>query len=457
MCGRGMMMKVCHYLKVFAAILLVCLLFSGCSIIGLDVENQLIPPQNDKEQNAMQEALYNYLQSYNFTLTYPNDGEYQTPFIVLNQIKEKEILSEKTVKAVLPDTNSLDNWGIVFYRWNLNNAKTKIHLLKKNENGVWESVADIEGLSEEVAEVNFADINGDGFPELFVGWNLYNTTDKRLSIYRMDRQLSAVAFENAYTALRTADMTDDKAEDLLLFNIGSGEAEVKARLYSYVNNQMQFRGETQLDSGIKRIGDSIVAALSPTVNGIFVDCQKDADTTITELLYWNNSSLESPFSDKQGDINTVTARENGLACRDIDGDGIVEWPVSKRVSGYENAALEKTLWRTDWMSYDFRTAQIEKKFSSVVNPMDGYMLRLRDEWTENAVTLSYDEGKHILSVGFVGDSESFLQLLATHSDVKIVLPDGFSYFEGPSTWYYAVCINDEIVTTEEIQYLFAVL
>lgn len=441
-----------------ATVVAACMVLSGCNIIGLDVENQLIPPQNDKEQNAMQTALYDYLQSYNFTLAYPTSGDYQTPFIILDQIKERDILSSETAtEAETPDSNSLSNWGIAFYRWNMNNAKTKIHLLKKNQDGVWETAADIEGLGEDVAEVNFADLNGDGFPELLVGWNMYNTTDKRLAIYRIDRQLSTVAFESAYTALRVADMTDDEAEDVLLFNISSGDAEVKARLYSYVNSQMQFRGETRLDSGIKQIGFSIVAALSPTVNGFFVDCQKDADTTITELIYWNNSSLESPFSDKETNLNTMTARETGLACQDIDGDGAVEWPVSTRLSGYENSVLEKTLWQTDWMTYDFRSAQAVRKFSSIVNPMDSYMLRLRDEWAEGAIGISYEGESHTLHFRLAEQNEDFLQLLATHSTTKIALPDGFSYFDGLNTWHYAVWVDTEVVTLEEIQYLFVVL
>ena len=441
-----------------ATIVCVCILLSGCNIIGMDVENQLIPPQNDKEQNAMQTALYTYLQSYDFTLTYPVSGDYQTPFIVLDEVKKTEVVSSETAtKAQTPDSSSLSNWGIVFYRWNMNGAKTKIHLLKRNENGVWETVADIEGLGEDVAEVNFADLNGDGFPELLVGWNMYNTTDKRLVIYRIDRKLSTVTFENAYTVLRSADMTDDEADDVLLFNIGSGDAQVKARLYSYVNDQMQFCGETRLDSAIKQIGSSIVAALSPTVNGIFVDCQKDADTTITELIYWNNSSLESPFNNKQTHLNTITARENGLACRDIDGDGIVEWPVSKRLIGYENTSLEKTLWQTDWLAYDFRSAQVNRKFSSIVNPMDSYMLRLRDEWADGAVNLTYDVDNNILRIRQTGEDHDFLQLLATHSDTKIALPDGFSYFDGPDTWHYAVWVDSQVVTLEEIQYLFMVL
>ncbi|MBQ9861308.1 MAG: FG-GAP repeat protein, partial [Clostridia bacterium] len=345
----------------------------------------------------------------------------------------------------------------VFYRWNMNNAKTRIHLLKKNEEGIWETVADVEGYSENVREVIFSDLNGDGFPELLVGWNMYNTTDKRLAVYRIDRKLSTVDFEKAYTELRCADMTDDGAEDVLLVNISSGEQEVKAQLYSYVKNQMQYRGETVLDSGIKQVRSSIVATLSPTVNGMFLDCQKDANTTVTELIYWNNSSLESPLSDEPSNLNTVTARENGLSCKDLDGDGVVEWPLSKRLSGYETAPLETAIWQTDWMAYDFRSAQSERKFSSIVNFMDSYMLRLRDEWNGDSFKITYDKKTHILSIGQTTADRPFLQLLVTHSDTKIALPEGFSYFDGLDTWHYAVWVDTDIVTLEEAQYLFVVL
>lgn len=449
-------MNVRRCLALVTMVGLLCLLLSGCNFIAADVENQLIPPQNDKEQNAMQTALYDYLQTSNFTLTYPTSGVYQTPFIILDQIKPTEVLSSETsAKVVKPDSNSLSHWGIVLYRFSMSNVKTRINLLKKNQNGAWESVADVEGFSEDVAEVQFADLNGDGFPELLVGWNMYNTTDKRLAVYRVDQKLATIDFEYAYTSLLTVDMTDDKSEDLLFFNISSGEAQVKAKLYSFVTDQMQFRGETQLDRGIKQIGASVVSALSPTVNGAFVDCYKDADTTITELIYWNNSSLESPFSDDKLHINTMTARENGLACRDIDGDGAVEWPISKRLGGYEDTALEKTLWQTDWMAYDFRAAQAERKFSSIVNPMDSYMLRLRNTWT--IFDVFYDADTHILHIRSADEEEDILQLLATHSDTEIALPEGFSYFDGSGTFRYAVWVNSEILTLEEIQYLFVLL
>mgnify|MGYP003300853814 CR=1 FL=1 len=449
-------MKAHRFLRVAAFLFCLSILLSGCNVIGFDVEKQLIPPQNDKEQNAMQTALYKYLESHNFTLTYPNGGHYQTPFIVLNQLKENTVLTpELQSESTTSDSLSLGNWGIVFYRWDTDNAKTRIHLLKKGDNGTWETLADIAGFSEEVAEVNFSDLNGDGFPELLVGWNLYNSNDKRLAIYRIDRQLSEVAFNNAYTALLTGNMTDDTAQDLLLFTIGSGEAQVKAQLFSCMDNQLVFRGETLLDSGIKEFGSSHIAALSPTVNGAFVDCRKDADTTITELIYWDNSSLESPFSDRTTNLNTMTAREIDIACQDVDGDGVVEWPVSERLSGQEQAPHGEGLWETDWFSYDFRSGKAIREFSSIVNLMDSYMLRLRDEWVEDDITIAYDAQKHIMSFQSNDKDEScFLEVLATHSDTKIVLPEGFTYFNGVDTWRYATRINADIITPEEVQYLF---
>ncbi len=449
-------MNVHRFLRIVAIVLCVNVLLSGCNMIGLDVENQLIPPQNDKEQNAMQTALYAYLESHNFTLTYPNEGNYQTPFIVLNQLKDNAVISpEIQTESVTPDSLSLGNWGIVFYRWNTDNAKTRIHLLRKNDKGTWETLADIAGFSEEVAEVNFSDLNGDGFPELLVGWNLYNSNDKRLAVYRIDRQLTEIPFNNAYTALLTGELTDDKAQDLLLLTIGSGEAQVEAQLFSCVDNQLVFRGQTLLDSGIKTFGSFHIASLSPSVNGAFIDCRKDADTIITELIYWDNSSLESPFSDPSTNLNSITAREVDIECQDIDGDGVVEWPVSKRLEGQEKAPRREVLLETDWFSYDFRSRKAVRDFSSVVNLIDSYMLRLRDEWVDQEIAISYDGQKHIMSFELKDKQSScFLEILATHSDTKIVLPEGFTYFDGLDTWRYATRLNTDIITTEELQYLF---
>ena len=141
-------MKGSLCVRIVSLILSVCVLCSGCSMIGADVENQLIPPQNDVEQNAMQNALNAQLQTQNFVLTYPTGGDYRTPFVVLNQIRKPEVITPTPTVPEKTESNILDGWGLVFYRYTTGNAKTRIHVLRKDEEGVWNTVADIEAHSD---------------------------------------------------------------------------------------------------------------------------------------------------------------------------------------------------------------------------------------------------------------------------------------------------------------------
>ncbi len=429
-----------------AALLSVCLLLSGCSMIGADVENQLIPPQNDKEQNAMQAALHTYLQNQNFVLTYPTGGAYQTPFVVLNQIQKPTLITTEPTEDSSEDTSLLDGWGVVFYRFQTGNTKTHIHLLKKAKNGSWETVADLEGFGEQIGDVNFADLTGDGFPELLVGWTLYGTEDKRLAIYRLDEQLSSVVCELTYSALLTGSLTSDNAEDIVLIRTNGNDAQVWARLFSLADDRVLFRGETRLDSGIRQITGMTLARISPAVTGMFMDCEKEAGTEITELIYWTDASLESPLSDEGNDLNTVSVRNIPIRSRDIDGDGALEWPALSSKGSY-----------TIWYSYDFRSGEIVEKLTSVVNLKDGYLIRLRPEWVDSDTFTSYYRAEDAVLCFADGTKPPFLELMTVTDDQTVDLPTGYQLFVETDGKRYAVRVAPDRITSEEVQYLFIAL
>ncbi len=429
-----------------------CACFSGCGVISSDVEKQLIPPKNDVEQEAIQTALQHYLHSDDYVLKYPAGGEYQTAFILLDQITLPPITASAD-DAVVPNALSWKDMAVVFYRFQGNQAVTQIHLFQKNAKKEWISVANIEGNSQEISEVNFADVNGDGCPELLIGWSLYNSNDSLLGIYRLDKQLEQLTFYASYTKLLLGDITKDSAHDLLLLNIENTHDAATASLIFYREGQLRFQAQALLDDHILRFGKSTFSALSPTVSGVYVDCYKDANTTITELIYWDGTELHTPFNDKETGLNSITARETGLSSRDVDGDGMVEWPVTERMPGYEDAPLNKTFWRTDWLSYDFRLGTAVQKFSSIVNPSDTYMFRLREEWSTQIRT-AYDEEHRILQLSLANQGQPFLELMTS---TKNTFPEGFVSFEKGIQYCYAYKIIDDTITAQEIQYLFSVL
>ena len=445
-------MKRIRMIAVFSVVVLCCVCLSGCGVISADVEKQLIPPKNNTEQESIQTALHEYLQNDDYLLKYPAGGEYQTPFILLNQIELPPIV-ENTSATVLPSSTAWGDMAVVFYRVYDNQSVTQIHLLQKNKNDEWVSVANAEGDSEEVSEVTFADVNGDGCPELLVGWSLYNSNDKLLAMYRLDRQLEQFPLRVSYTKLLVGDMTNDMAHDLILLTVEANRMGATASLFCYRGKQFFLRGQTRLDNQIRRFGKAAFSALSPTVNGLYIDCYKYANTTITELIYWDGTELHAPFYNSQTGLTTITARETGFESRDVDGDGLIEWPVSRRLPGYEHTPLNKTFWRTDWMAYDFRSGASVTKFSSIVNSADSYMFRLRGDWVTKIRT-TYDEERHILSLQLADSEQPFLELLSTVQDT---VPEGFTVFEKSNQCRYAYKIIGDTITVQEVQYLFSMI
>ncbi len=432
--------------RLMAVVIVICMLCSGCNIIGSDVENQLIPPQNDVEQNAMQAALNEQLQTQNFVLTYPMSGTYRTPFVVLNQIQKATIIRPASDDVKEPETAVLDGWGLVFYRYTVGNAKTRIHLLRKDEKKVWNTVADVEGAGVEIGDVNFADLTGDGFPELLLGWTLYGTNEKRLSVYRLNQQLEAILCDLTYEELMVGDLTGDGAEDIVIVSTGNNNQRVKAQLYSLQDNRISLRGDTVLDRNIQQVEKVTLAALSPSVIGLYLDCKKNADTMITELLYWNGTTFESPLSDDATAVNTVTTRNGDLYACDIDGDGDLEWPTS-RVGGI-----------TDWVSYDFRAGALSTKFHSVVNAEDGYLIRLHADWLDTEkITIGYSTEEAVLYLENNETERRFLEILTIPNAKKAELPEGYRVISERNDKKYAVRIDSETITLEEVQYLFVVM
>ncbi len=442
---------------------LLCMLLSGCSAIGLDVETQLIPPQSSGEQEGIRAALDEYIsthtqvgESEEYTLKYPSGGQYLSAFIMLDQVKEHTVLTAEPSAA--PTESSEPRQVLAFYRRNNENALLHINLLQCDTSGVWSSVADVEGKGESVNQVEFADLNNDGKPELLIGWSLYNTQDSRLSIYNIDENLVARNFSSTYTDLVVADVTADGGDDLLLLSISHGFESVTAQLFSFKSNNEIVSGMVMLDSSIVEFGSHITAPVYEDGNGVFLDCYKEQDAMITELIAWTDGQLKAPLCDQATMLNSETAREKPITCRDIDGDGMVEWPVTTRMPGFEEALPQNTLWYTEWCHYNAAEDAAEMEFAALIPAEDGYMLRLREEW--NALPAAYSAATRTLTVYRNTDSGEWLfRIVTLPIEDKANLPNGYVLLDENDDACYAVRIADDVTTVsmEEIQYLFNLL
>ncbi len=439
-------------------------LLTGCNAIGLNVETQLTPPDGGGEQDAIREALDAYISAHtasgettDYTLKYPSSGKYLSAFITLDQVSEHTILSPDSTNETETEekVENVPDTALAFYRRNTTDSSVHINLLRRKTDGSWSSVADVEGRGESVNRVEFGDLDADGTPELLIGWHLYNSRDSRLAIYDISSNLTERSFSAPYTDLVVGDITADGADDLLLLSLTTGVRMASVQMFSYGKDGVVTTDHTMLDRGIVSFGEYTLAKLDTDVNGVFVDCNKEQGAVVTELICWENGKLKAPLCDQEQQINSATAREFAIASRDIDGDGVLEWPVTTRMPGFEETVAAKTLWRAEWCYWDHAAQQVKTEFKALIPADDGYMLRLKDEWT--ALPAAYNVSSHVLTMYKDAESGEWLFRIGMFTlDKKDELPTGYVLLGETESACFAVCIAEGVtdISVEEFNHLF---
>ncbi len=373
---------------------LLAIQLAGCSV---DVDAYLIPPTLQGEQSEIQQALEEYIQKTNdkttrYVLKYPQSGDYTSAFILIDSTSGRAV--DPTPQADFSAADAADT-AIAFYRLGNEGNNIHIHMLHK-EGDDWLSVDDVEGLNTNIDQVMFGDLDGDGTLEMLAGWSMYNSQDRQLHIYSIkNRRLTPLSTDKVYSQMFLGDITLAGREDLLLLRISSGN-QVTARLLYLKGEQMTELGMTPLDGYIQRFGSIRMGMLAEDIRGVYIDAVKEANTTITELLYWDGKQLNAPLYDRTKNVNTWTARESGFAAMDIDGDREMEYPQSSRLPGYEQeTAMQEYMWINDWYSWEYATRRSVKKAANIVLPTDGYSVQIDDTWRGHFTT-SYDTNTRTL-------------------------------------------------------------
>lgn len=387
-------------------VLAAALSLSGCSL-GTDVEGLMRPPRSVGEQEAIQSALEAYLNdvgkggsSGGYTLKYPKSGEYRSAFILkdFNGDGEDEALA---LYQPGPETGSIH-----------------INLLRKADDG-WLSVSDIEGAGNDVEEVMFGDLNADGVLEVIVGWNIYNVNGRQLTLYTLSSSGFVKWYDGLYSSALVTDLTADGRDDLLVLQTGSAEQSPSATLWSAVRRDEEevFReqGTVSLDSTIQQFRSIQTGQLSENVTGVYIDGERVSGGLVTELVYWDGTRLFAPFYDETTGFSQISYRDAKIPCMDVDGDGTIEWPSCRLFPGEEEAG-PGSLWKTDWLSWSYESGTASRKFSSVVNLRDEYLLRLDDSW-DGKISADYDKEESTLRLYDITDGQETILALRTNSTV----------------------------------------
>lgn len=381
--------------RIFAVLLGICLLFSGCSYGQTGIDGLLQPPKLSDQQNQIYTALQNGVGT-NIRLKYPRTGDFTSAFLIA------DIDDESTQEA------------FVFYE-NLSAVNAtmtlRINVLDQVD-GEWVSVYDAGVAAVEVNKINFVQSNGNTF--VVIGFEL-SGGEKMFIVYNYrNGRLAETARMNCQEYV-TANLNEDNFGEIFAItsDVNSGNKSVQA---FQISSQGSVRpmGRADMDPTVSGYRAITVGSLAGGRQAIFLDGISGSDRYTTEVLVYDEGNVQNLVYSTDPERNQVdnTRRHNAVYCRDVDGDGVTEIPTRLVAEGYEQTAMHETEYFTLWLVCS-EHGNLEAKTLSYVASTLGFLFRIPDSWLGKVTPVFSSADSELTFYRYDGaDTEPTVKLLS---------------------------------------------
>lgn len=350
------------------------LFLSGCSSLpGFAEGDTMRPPRPTGEKAAIYSVLETEAGS-GFTLKYPSGGEYRSAIIM------EDLTGDGQQEAVALFQKKEDSSRIHF-------------MLIQKQGKTWKNMGAFSQVASQVDKIDFGDVDGDGNKEAIVGWGNSQTGSTGICVYHLDSdgQVEELNLDQSYSQMLVMDMDGDGYEEIFTANVAIGDQPAAARLFRIRSGAIEVQGTALLDSSVSRYVNVAGGLLNPDQQGIVLDGSRSAYGYVTEVVYWDSeaNALRTPFLDTSTGNVSLTARTNTVLSKDVNGDKILEIPVSTLLPGFSVQNAAKTSYVTDWQRYDAASNTLERVMTTITDADNDFWFLVPDMW-RNRITTEAD-------------------------------------------------------------------
>ena len=364
----------------------------GCDIFTAETEQMLAPPAIVGDMKPISDALSASVKG-EYKLVYPVNGSHRSP-VVLNDIDGDNVFE-----------------AFAFYLQN-DGEMDCIHLNVISKRGKkWVSVFDQKVQAGSVDSVDFSDLNADGVLEIIVGWSVYASSEKQLAVYSLSQGVLSQRFIHEYAGFVSCDLDGDQQNELFIHRFDAVSKRNEAYLYKFEEEGVLELSRCNLDKNARTAMLPVLSCLSNGKPAIYINETKDAGV-ITEVIFYNNNALQNPLLEGESFENIKTLCAAAVPAVDIDGDSIIEIPVSQIMAASEGVAGAEKVYYTNWCTYDGVTLKIKK--TTLLNTAEGYYLEVPQKWV----------GK----IGLVRDVENRSRTICEYNKETNTLGQALVYF-----------------------------
>lgn len=385
-------------------IFIICLAFTSCDFSINSVDTLMRPPKLSGESNLLQVAFEKSLENIDSVIMKnPISGDNRSSFLFYDLDKD----------------NSPE--AFAFYSDPASSEVAYFSIFKKTDDN-WVRVANIKGRGEEIYEIEFADLNGDGVNEIIISWTFLtaseksinnsfsNSSDRVLTVYSYNKKETNLIKTEYFTKIFVDDFNNDKCDEILLFNINLANIENRtiARLLSFDSNYLIDRDITLTLSNMIDVYNVATDVLNGNTR-IYIDGLINENTLITEVINvsHNDFTISLPLYEANTSEIPLTARNSQILSIDIDNDGVVEIPtyetIPNAINISENLSETTPLSLTVWSEIKENVLSVD--FKCLYNIQFNYYYEIPVEWIDN-LEITYNLDNSVLTFYDVEDVSS---------------------------------------------------
>ncbi len=388
---------------------IVCLTLSGCDFNIASVDSLMRPPKLSGDSSLLQDAFENSVNySKSIIMKTPMSGDNRSSYLFY------DLDNDETQEA------------FVFYSDPAVEDVAYVSAFKKID-GNWSCVSNIKGRGEDIYEVNFADINGDGIKEIVISWNstsqveLANFSDfgssrnRTMTIYSYNGSSFTLIKTEVFTKAFVDDLNGDNADELFVLNIdlSNQTKNTVGRIISFnsayeVVNEEEFTITGMLEI-LNIVTDNYI--LEDEVHTrLYIDGLISETGVLTEVIDIAHSdfSISLPLYESNISEAPLTLRDVRTISQDIDNDGIVEIPTLETLasgtsissSSVDTMPLNLTVWS------ELQEGVVVADFKCLLNSTYGYMFVFPDE-SIGKITVVYNTDTTTLTFHLLDENGTF--------------------------------------------------
>ena len=342
--------------------------------------------------------------------------------------------------------------AVAFFRVANAEKPLRLYIFKQSPStNAYETAWIIEGEGTGIYSVAFEDLGGTKEKEIVVCWQI-STKVQSLTAYSLQSDGDVVELmRSGYTKNAVTDLDRDNDKEIVLVQMDAAEGNSRAELYNYDNGLMILTSTVPLSLQLNEIVSVKTGRLTNLTPALFVSAEfREGEGRVTDVIALQQGALRNLTLDNATGMSVGTIRyyadfqdANG---RDINGDGILEIPISEMLPPAGSSA--GPLYLLHWMQYreDGVPVHVHTTFHSYE---DGWYLIIPGSWqgvvtaarkdynnstvSERAVSFYYLQGETDAPEEFL----TVYRLAGTNRSHRAEIDGRFVLFESSDVIYAA--------------------